>query len=59
MRHLRGFASHAAYFWDRNRVRLTLLLALATALVIINGSRGVLDSFGAGFLGGVVQTSWC
>ncbi len=38
VRRIRGFGSHLAFIWDKNLVRLLIVLAVLTALVAANGT---------------------
>jgi cell division protease FtsH len=49
MKRIRGFGSHVNYIWRRNRPRILVLLAIATALIVFNGPRGVVQA-GIGML---------
>jgi cell division protease FtsH len=41
---LRRAGSHLAFIWDRNLIRLLILLGLLTVLIAANGTLGVIDS---------------
>jgi hypothetical protein len=41
---LRNAGSHLAFIWDRNLMRLLILLGVLTVLIAANGTLGVIDS---------------
>jgi cell division protease FtsH len=41
---IRGIGSHLAFFWDRNRSRLVVVLGLITLIVLLSGARGAFES---------------
>jgi cell division protease FtsH len=43
MNRIRGFGSHLAFMWDRNLIRLMLVLAVITAIIAANGTIGFLQ----------------
>ena len=43
MNRIRGFGSHLAFVWDKNLIRLLLVLAVLTALITANGTLQVVQ----------------
>jgi cell division protease FtsH len=43
MNRIRGYGSHLAFMWDRNLIRLMLVLAVITAIIAANGTIGFLQ----------------
>jgi cell division protease FtsH len=52
MNRIRGFGSHLAFVWDKNLLRLALVLAVVAALVAANGTVGFIQQ-GLGILASV------
>jgi cell division protease FtsH len=52
MTRIRGLFGHMAFIWDRNLIRLLLLLMVVTALIASNGTIGFLQSI-VGLIGAV------
>ena len=54
MTRVRAWMSHIGFFWDMNRIRLIIMLAILTFLIILNGSRGLAGRGGRVPRGGAV-----
>ena len=44
MKRIRGFASHLAFVWDKNLIRLLIVLAVITAMIAANGTVQFLET---------------